>query len=354
MKILYAVQGTGNGHITRAQVIIPELRKHAEVDVLLSGFSHDLNLPFKVKYRLNGMSFCFGKKGGIDYLSTIKKNKLNRFVKEVRNLDLSDYDFVISDFEPVSSWASLSQNKLCIGLSNQASIFTENVPLPKSADVLGRLILKRYAPCKVSVGMHFQRYNENIFTPVIDDAIRRAEVTDKGFYLIYLPAYELKKIKKVFREISSETFMVFSKEVKNIKQRNNITYAPLNRNHFIAALASAKGVITAAGFSTVSEALFLKKKLLVIPQKGQFEQKCNAAALKQMGVIILKKLKRKRIPGIVEWMQREERIKISYPDNVKEIVQHVLKLASIYNSQGLEHTSRFDLRMLNSSSIFNR
>src|ERR1035437_5892410 len=217
MKILYAVQGTGNGHITRAQAIIPELKKHAEVDVLISGFSYDLNLPFPVKYKLKGMSFCFGKGGGIDYLDTFRKNKFNRFLNEIRQLDLSKYDFVISDFEPVSCWAATLQNKLCIGLSNQASIFTENVPLPKSADLIGKLVLKRYAPCRVSVGIHFKRYNENIFTPVIDQRIRKAEVSEKKFYLVYLPAYELKKIKKVFRKISSKEFMVFSKEVKKVK-----------------------------------------------------------------------------------------------------------------------------------------
>lgn len=37
MKILYAFQGTGNGHLARAQEIIPILKKHALVDTLISG-----------------------------------------------------------------------------------------------------------------------------------------------------------------------------------------------------------------------------------------------------------------------------------------------------------------------------
>ena len=162
MKILYAVQGTGNGHITRASSIIPELKKHASVDVLISGFAHDLQLPFEVKYKLKGMSFIFGKKGGIDYLDTYRKNKIGRFLKEIKKLDLSDYDLVISDFEPVSCWAAQIQNKLCIGLSNQAAIFTENVPMPKSADLVGKMVLKRYAPAKMAIGIHFKKYNEHI------------------------------------------------------------------------------------------------------------------------------------------------------------------------------------------------
>jgi hypothetical protein len=39
-----------------------------------------------------------------------------------------------------------------------------------------------------------------------------------------------------------------------------------------------------AGFEGPSEALYLKKKLLVIPISGQYEQACNAAALQKMGV----------------------------------------------------------------------
>ena len=49
-------------------------------------------------------------------------------------------------------------------------------------------------------------------------------------------------------------------------------------------------MLCGAGFETPAEALFLNKKLLVIPMKTQFEQKCNAQALKEMGVTVVKKL----------------------------------------------------------------
>ena len=34
MKILYAIQGTGNGHLSRAKEIIPALMNRAQVDIL--------------------------------------------------------------------------------------------------------------------------------------------------------------------------------------------------------------------------------------------------------------------------------------------------------------------------------
>jgi len=63
MKILYAIQGTGNGHISRARDIIPLLQKKGELDILISGTEADVDLGYPVKYKLKGMSFVFGKHG---------------------------------------------------------------------------------------------------------------------------------------------------------------------------------------------------------------------------------------------------------------------------------------------------
>ena len=46
MKILYAIQGTGNGHLSRARDIIPILQKKGEVDILISGIQSDVDLPY--------------------------------------------------------------------------------------------------------------------------------------------------------------------------------------------------------------------------------------------------------------------------------------------------------------------
>ena len=62
MKILYAIQGTGNGHVCRARDIVPVLSRKAEVDVLISGIQSDVQLPFNVKYVFKGLSYIFGKK----------------------------------------------------------------------------------------------------------------------------------------------------------------------------------------------------------------------------------------------------------------------------------------------------
>ena len=84
MKILYAIQGTGNGHIARAEEVAPLLRKYGKVDLFVSGAQADIKLSMPVKYKSKGLSFFFGKKGGIDFLKTFKNNSSKRVVREIR------------------------------------------------------------------------------------------------------------------------------------------------------------------------------------------------------------------------------------------------------------------------------
>ena len=64
MKILYAIQGTGNGHLSRARDIIPILQQKGELDILVSGTEAEVKLPYPVRYHFKGLSFVFGKREG--------------------------------------------------------------------------------------------------------------------------------------------------------------------------------------------------------------------------------------------------------------------------------------------------
>src|SRR5579872_5176584 len=143
MKISFAIQGTGNGHLSRARDVYPELAKYGEVDVLVSGIQADVAIPFPVKYRLYGMSFIFGKRGGVDILQTAKKLKLFRLIKDIKELPVEQYDLVINDFEPVSAWACKRKKLPCISLSHQCAVLNRNAPPPLSGDPMGKLVLQR-------------------------------------------------------------------------------------------------------------------------------------------------------------------------------------------------------------------
>jgi uncharacterized protein (TIGR00661 family) len=325
MKILYAIQGTGNGHLSRARDIIPLLGKKGNVDILVSGIQADVELPYDVTYKFKGLSFIFGKKGGVDILETYKKSNLRRLFKEMNSLPVEKYDLVINDFEPVSAWACYTKNKPCIALSHQAAVLNKNAPQPRHADLFGKSIMKHYAPSTMQYGFHFNSYDKNIFTPVIRKEVRELVATNKGHYTVYLPAYDDERIVKVLSEIKEIQWQVFSKHNKKVISTKNVFIQPINNTAFINSMVNAAGVLCGAGFETPAEALYLKKKLMVIPMKAQFEQHCNAAALEKMGVPVLKSLKKKHLEKIKAWIESGVKISVDYPDVTENIIDLIIE-----------------------------
>jgi uncharacterized protein (TIGR00661 family) len=326
MKILYAIQGTGNGHLSRAREIVPLLQNKCELDLLVSGYQADVELPFEVKYRLHGLSFIFGKKGGVDLWKTYSEANMKLFLEEIKTVPVQDYDFVLNDFEPVSAWACYQHNVPCIAFSHQSSLLEKQVPKPDTKDLIGKFILKNYAPSSYRFGLHFSRYSKHIFTPVIRSEIREAYNCDLGHYTVYLPAYDDEFIADILQQVDENVpWQIFSKRATQITRNKNIHIYPVTNEAFIRSLTSATGVLCGAGFETPAEAMFLGKKLMVIPMKNQYEQQYNAAALKAMGVPVIKTLKEKHIQAIRDWVTSAYKVEINYPDNTAKIINHIFE-----------------------------
>jgi uncharacterized protein (TIGR00661 family) len=325
MKILYAIQGTGNGHLSRAMDIVPMLQQKGALDILVSGIQADLVLPYTVKYKFKGLSFIFGKKGGIDLLATYRKSNLKKLYEEIKSLPIEEYDLVISDFEPVSAWACRMKHRPCIGLSHQEAVINSKSPKPVKSDPLGKAILHNYVPVTHAYGFHFMEYDKNIFTPVIRSQVRNAVPQDKGHFTVYLPAWSDERIIKVLSEVKNIQWQVFSKHTKKKYQEKNIHIRPINNDAFIESFINCSGILCGAGFETPAEALFLKKKLMVIPMKGQYEQQCNAAALQQMGVPVIKKLKLKHLDKIKAWTESTAILSVNYPNITERVLDGIIE-----------------------------
>lgn len=324
MKILYAIQGTGNGHLSRAMDVVPCLLRRGEVDILVSGVQGDLQLPFAVKYKAMGLSFIFGKGGGVDLWKTITRANLFKLWKSIYALPVHEYDIVISDFEPVSAWACKLKRKPCIAMSHQAAVLSRFFPRAESADRMGTFILRNYAPSTYKYGFHFTANGESIVTPVIRQQVRDHKITDAGHYTVYLPSYDDNKIIRRLSVYKNVRWQVFSKYAKAKLEYANITISPINNAEFTASMASATGVLCGAGFETPAEALFLGKKLMVIPMKNQYEQQLNAAALKAMKIPVLKNLRAKNEVYISDWLLHGETVRVDYPNITQQVVDRIL------------------------------
>ena len=324
MKVLYAIQGTGNGHISRARDIVPILQERTELDLLVSGTQADVALPYPVKYQLKGMSFIFGKSGGVDLLETYRKTDTRRLYRDVRQLPVEQYDLVINDFEPVSAWACRFKKIPCVSLSHQSAILSQESPQPEKKDRVGERILRHYAPAQTHYGFHFACFDEHIFTPVIRRQVRQTDVRNLGHYTVYLPAYSDEKIIKRLTKIKGVAWQVFSKHTRQQYREKNVFIRPIENEQFVQSLAEGEGILCGAGFETPAEALYLNKKLMVVPMRNQYEQHCNAAALKTLGIPVLKNFKKKRLPQIEIWVDRGRPLEINYPDITDEVIEQVL------------------------------
>jgi uncharacterized protein (TIGR00661 family) len=187
-------------------------------------------------------------------------------------------------------------------------------------------MLRNYAPTTTQIGFHFQPYDVNIFTPVIRKQVRDCEIEELDHYTVYLPSFDDKHLLKKLSHFKYTTWHVFSKHSKESYQVGNVIVKPITNSEFVEDMAKSKGVFCGAGFETPAEALYLKKKLMVIPMKGQYEQQCNATALGLMGVPVINSLKKKHFDKIGQWLESEEKIEVDYPDQTRMIVRKVFEM----------------------------
>lgn len=279
MKILYGIQLTGNGHLTRSLQIIKELKHRGhEIEIITSGSNSQLSIPYEIKERKEGISFFYDSNGGIDWLKTIKKVNLGRLISEI-DFDSSGYDLVISDFEPVSAWSAKRCGVRSIGIGNQYSLLSKKAPRPTNPNRISEQFIKRFARCDQSIALGYERHDDFVRLPVVDERLLGKEITDEGFYLVYLPSISNEKLASAF-ENTGRKFRIYSPETKEETE----SLKKPDSEAFRRDLLACSGIITASGFSTTSEALVIGKKLWSIPIRGQYEQICNAIALRKLGV----------------------------------------------------------------------
>ena len=324
MKILYAIQGTGNGHISRAREIVPLLQQYGELDLLVSGTEAEVSLSQPLKYRLHGFSFVFGTHGGVDKWATFKLMNLPQLWRDMHQLPLSQYDLIINDFEPVSAWACRLQKIPSVSLSHQCSFASPKTPRPAKWNY-AEWLFKYYSPTTHHIGFHFEKYDDFIHTPVIRSEIRNLEPTNDGHYAVYLPAYDDQFLVQYLSQVKTVEWEIFSKRQKKPDQQGNIRISPVSNEGFNKSLASCEGLLTGGGFEGPAEALFLKKKVMMIPMSGQYEQQCNALAASKLGVPVVQAVDDDFVSELNNWIRYKENIEVNFPDDTAKIVDTMIK-----------------------------
>ncbi|MFI3157671.1 MAG: glycosyltransferase family protein [Methylococcaceae bacterium] len=320
MRIFYGVQGTGNGHITRARVMAKEFHA-AGIDVTFQFTGRPADKYFDMEV-FNGYQSRTGltfhtEKGQVSYLKTALDAKPITFIKDMKSLDLSGYDLVISDFEPVTAWAAKNQKKTVLGIGHQYA-FNHKIPR-EGSDPIADQVMKYFAPADVGIGLHWHHFGQPILPPIIDTPDTPKNII-KNKIVVYLPFEDPHEVIRLLSPFENFDFHIYSPEVLPSKFKH-ITCNPLSRDGFQKDLYDCAGIISNAGFELASESLQLGKKILAKPLHAQMEQISNAAALHQLGYGHV--MHDMDCSVIEHWLHDNHAVHITYPNIAKVLVQWI-------------------------------
>jgi uncharacterized protein (TIGR00661 family) len=293
-NILYGVNGEGSGHSTRAKEVISHLqqRGHNLHIVSFDRGLRNLRESFPVK-EIFGLTLAYVN-NRVRYKRTLASNLVRvpraaRSLKELSHwVDESKIDLVITDFEPLSCHVGHHKNLPVIAIDNQHAITNADVTLPRGfrRDVATvKLVTRMMTPhADAYLVLSFfsataKKRNTFLFPPIVRQELLSATPKTGDYALVYVtsPAKELAVLLKQVRS----KFIAYGFGIDG--QEGNILFKKPSMDGFLRDLTGAKAIIANAGFSLVSEALYLGKPYLAVPVKNQFEQTFNAYYVDKLG-----------------------------------------------------------------------
>ncbi len=298
-KIWYSVFGEGFGHATRSEVVIESLlKKHT---LLITGFNKSyiyLKKRFpKITHKIEGPGFVYeGNKVSVP--KTIKQF-LDLFPKQARKNILHSFnlikkfnpDLIIGDFEPTAHYFAYLLDIPIISIDNMNVLAKCKINV-KQEDLLEYLaalsVIKLFNPRSdynlILTFKDFPKLEKNVlfFRPILRKEILKSKAKKGKHMMVYQTSKS--NFSKITQELkkTNEKFIIYG--INQSKKEKNIVFKKFSKTGFIEDLASCKGIIMTGGFSTISEAIYLKKPMLIIPAKNQYEQKFNGITIQEMGV----------------------------------------------------------------------
>lgn len=323
MKILYGVQGTGNGHTTRARIMAKHFnRLGVDVDYFFSGRESSKYFDMDVFGNYTsapGMTFSH-QNGKVQIIETAKQLRLGRFIKDVKELDLSGYDLVLNDFEPISAWAAKRQNKKVVAISHQASFLSHSVPI-EQANIFTRGLIRWFAPADIHLGVHWLPFSNSIIPPFIDSHELCNGSVIENKILVYLPFEQLDTVVDYLQQFPQIEFYCYHPDAE-VNSAQNVHLRKPCRDGFLTDLMMCQGVVANAGFELSSEALRYGKKILVKPLQGQFEQASNALTLNKMGMG--QSMEYLNVDAMSDWLDDVAKPAMQFPSDPTPLIEWLL------------------------------
>ena len=323
-NILYGVHGIGHGHAMRALTIARAFPQHNFLfisdqngyDVLCSEY-RVLKVPISGSPAFNHTMPYSG--AILSYLGTTAGNRFSRSTI-LKQISLFSPDAAITDYEPNIPWLARTVGIPCLSLDHQhiGLFHIPGMPLRKKPG----LFLFR-----IAIWMQFRSIREravvSFYTPddtqpsrikVFPPLLRQPVLERTPSSDSHILAYHGYSTTKSFHEFLSALPYPVRCYGKNIDEVDgNVIYKKNSTQRFLDDLASCRYVISTAGHTLLSEALYYGKPVMAFPIRHAFEQFLNGYYLEKRGYGILNDAFR---PSMKTFQEFENKVHI-YKKNIQ-------------------------------------
>ncbi|HEU4382631.1 MAG TPA: MJ1255/VC2487 family glycosyltransferase [Anaeromyxobacteraceae bacterium] len=306
MRILYGVVGEGMGHAMRSRVVLDELTREHQVQVVVSGRAHDY-LKARESDRLGvtriwGLTMVY-EDNELQNFRTVLENVKGAFAgglpKNVKAyFDLAgrfDPEVVVSDFESWSYLFAKSRGLPVISLDNQQVIARcTHAPEILSGHESDFLLAKAVVKTKLPGCFHYlvttffspplRKPRTSLHPPVLRSEILSARPEPGEHLLVYQTSTSDADLLEVLRRSGVECRVYgVRRGIQQEQVEGNLRFRPFAEKGFVDDLRTASGVLSNGGFTLMGEAVYLHKPMLSVPVRKQFEQVLNARYLDWLG-----------------------------------------------------------------------
>lgn len=301
-RILYGVAGEGFGHSSRSELMGRRLLE-AGHEVLFAASQKSLRylgqyFPERVA-EVYGLGFVC-QHGRVNPARTFLRNlrdyprgfQTNRQLWE--RARAFEPDMVISDFEPFSAWWAWRHRIPCVSLDHEHFLTVcklDRIAGHRQDSLLAKAVSRSYhawADAYVIINF-FKTPLKNprgvLVPPVVRDSVQAIRSWEGDYILCYStysdPATR-QRLTEVLRQFPPQRFFVYGFDQD--AEEGNILFKKTSTEGFIHDLAGSRGVVATAGFSLLSECLYFRKRMLLNPVAGQYEQIVNTHYIKKAGL----------------------------------------------------------------------
>jgi uncharacterized protein (TIGR00661 family) len=293
MNILYAIQSYGMGHAMRSKQVIEYLNKKHTIVVASAGKAKEIFDKTQQTVTIAKLHFHY-EKNTVSYAKTTAKvisesRQILQSIQAIRKIIREKkINAVITDFEPICAYAAKLEKIPLIEIDNIKSIPylpDKTASWRRAINILTSNILIPN-PTKLIITSDFTLVNKPASVEWIPSILRpqitKLKTTKGTKILVYQASHT--DDEKLITTLNKTPFEYVYFGCQTQEKRGNVFCKTFNQDEFLSQMAQAKAIICNGGYTVISEAMYLRKPVLICPIKNQYEQELNGKYVESLQI----------------------------------------------------------------------